>query len=395
MASAPNVPGYGTSPVANAPAAGGSAPSTGGPPSTGGTSTTDPSAFSLAGFTQQFHLTTVQPGTSMPDGSSKLKATNPFAAVPGVPGAGADIQAQTPGTSDVISVIQQFNTMAKDANQLATFKAQAYQVGLTNTKNASLTQLALAWQTVAEEAAQEQKPPQYVLNAAVKAGSWNAVNSGGVHPNDVGAAGSGNPNSSPDSSTTSTSQQTTNTQSNYVSYLDPATVQGTLADAYQRLVGRNPTQAEYQAFLNSVYTYEDQANTGKFESKVVLKDGQKFDTKTGAVVDTTTGQPVPPEDIQTTDSSGNPTQTTSGTAPSGTGPTSNSTSTGTTNTQQNTITQRGLGTRGAQFLAGQDAMNNPEEGNYQAATTYFNAFIKALSGPAAGMQSSGPTAMAP
>jgi hypothetical protein len=152
-------------------------------------------------------------------------------------------------------------------------------------------------------------------------------------------------------------------------------VQGTLADAFQRLMGRNPTNAEYQAYMTLVTNYENAANTGKFETNIKLTDSQKFNDK-GQVVDKTTGTPIDPSQVQTdvTDASQQNTNT---------------------QTMQNIVSQRGLGTRGAQFLAGQAAMNAPGEGNYQAATTYFNAFMKSLAGPAAGMQASGPTNTAP
>lgn len=235
---------------------------------------------------------------------------------------------------------------------------EMYAAGLiTSKKSPSATEVALAWQLVVQESAlQIMDPngdmhlysPDDVLAKAAQSG-WNAM---GAHqaPGDVQVVGTGNLNNSQDTS----SQATTV----YKSYVDPATAMGTLADSYFRLMGRNPTQGEYQAFLNTVYNYQEQENTGKFETT-------SKGPNTGAV-DPTTGMPV--------DQSG---------------------TTGGTSTQTNVVSQRGIGTRGLQFMAGQQALASPEEGAYQAATTYFNAFIKALQGPASGMEASGPTVTIP
>lgn len=248
----------------------------------------------------------------------------------------------TPGvpvanTDTVQNQIQSFASWSGDATRYNQFRLQAYEMGLVPTKSASKAELLVAWQTVVEEAAKENVSIPDIL-AKGTSGGWNSLNPQ-IAPGDNGLDGTGNINNSPDNSTTRTT---------YVSYLDPAQIQGSLADSYQRLLGRNPTSAEYQAFLNSVYSYENQENTGKFENKDVT----------------------------------NPTP--------GGGPNA-----GGGATLENIISQRGIGQRGLQFLAGQAAMNQPEEGAYQAATTYFNAFAKALAAPAAGMQASGPTAMAP
>jgi hypothetical protein len=125
-------------------------------------------------------------------------------------------------------------------------------------------------------------------------------------------------------------------------------------------MGRNPTNAEYSAFMQSLYSYQNAELTGSDKTTSKGPD-------TGASIDPQTGQPV--------DQSG--------------------TSTGGTSTQTNVVSQRGIAQRGVQFIAGQQALASPEEGAYQAATTYFNAFIKALSGPASGMQASGPTNTTP
>ena len=241
---------------------------------------------------------------------------------------------------------------------------EMYAAGLITTKkNPGVDQVAHAWQLVVQESAlQIQDPngdmhlysPDQVLAKAAQSG-WN--NTGLKQSvSDVSSYGTGNTNNS---------QETSNqSETVYKSYVDPATAMGTLADSYFRLMGRNPTQGEYQAFLNSVYNYQEQENTGKFET-------QTKGPNTGSI-DPTTGLPVD----QTGSTSGAP-------------PTAG------TSTQTNTVSQRGIGTRGVQFLAGQQALASPEEGAYQAATTYFNAFIKALQGPASGMQASGPTVAIP
>lgn len=234
---------------------------------------------------------------------------------------------------------------------------QLYAAGLITSKKApSLDQVVNAWATVVQEAALENQgivgqagtTPEEILAKAAKNG-WNSINAK-LDVGDIGAIGTGNLNNS--------SEALSQSQTIYKSYVDPATAMGTLADASYRLMGRNPTPEEYQAYLNSVYNYQEQENTGKFETK---------ETGPGmGNIDPATGQPV--------DQSG---------------------TTGGTSTQTNVVSQRGIGTRGLQFLAGQQALANPETGAYQAATTYFNAFIKALSGPAAGMQASGPTTTIP
>lgn len=234
---------------------------------------------------------------------------------------------------------------------------QLYAAGLiTSKKSPSLDQVVNAWATVVQEAALENQglvgqagtSPEEILAKAAKSG-WNDINAK-LNVQDVGAIGTGNLNNS--------SEAISQSQTIYKSYVDPATAMGTLADASYRLMGRNPTPEEYQAYLNAVYSYQEQDNTGKFETK-------ETGPGTGNI-DPTTGQPV--------DQSG---------------------TTGGTSTQTNVVSQRGIGTRGLQFLAGQQALANPETGAYQAATTYFNALIKALSGPAAGMQASGPTTTIP
>jgi len=245
-----------------------------------------------------------------------------------------------------------------NANQRQKYIDEMYQAGLITSKKApSASEVALAWQMVVQEAAlQVSDPngdtsmysPDEVLAKAAQTG-WNNINAKQA-PGDVGVIGNGNPNNS-----ASTDSQT---ETVYKSYVDPATAAGTLADSYFRLMGRNPTQSEYQAFFNSLYQYQSEENTGKFET---TEKGSSV-----GQVDPSTGMPV--------DQSG---------------------STGGTSTLTNTVSQRGIAQRGIQFLAGQQALQSPEEGAYQAATTYFNAFIKALAGPASGMEASGPTTTVP
>ncbi len=234
---------------------------------------------------------------------------------------------------------------------------QLYAAGLITSKKApSIDEVTNAWSTVVQEAALENQQagvgggitPEQLLAKAAQSG-WNNIGAiQGV--TDAGARGTGNPNNA-----TETSSQS---QTIYKSYVDPATAAGTLADAYYRLMGRNPTRDEYNAFFNSLYSYQEKENTGKLEQS-------EKGPITGAI-DPATGQPV------------DQTGTTSGTS-----------------TTTNVVSQRGIGMRGVQFLAGQQALTSPEEGAYQAATTYFNAFIKALQGPASGMEASGPTTTVP
>lgn len=233
---------------------------------------------------------------------------------------------------------------------------QMYAAGLVSSKKSpSAAEVINAWSLLVQEAALENQvggkatTPEDLLAKAAKVG-WNSV-SAQLTPDSTGVQGTGNLNNAADASTTS--QQTI-----YKSYLDPATVMGAQADAWFRLLGRNPTQQEYTSFLHSIMAYQDAENTGKFETQTkdpsdVLKGAAATDQ--AAIADT---QQDP-------------------------------------STMTTTVSQRGIGTRGLQFLAGQAALSNPQEGAYQAATTYFNAFIKALSGPASGMQASGPTTTVP
>ena len=233
-----------------------------------------------------------------------------------------------------------------------------YAAGLISSKKSpSADEVTRAWQLVVQESAlQIMDPngdmhlysPDDVLEKAAQSG-WNSLNAKQA-TGDVQVAGTGNLNNSQETSSQS--------ETIYKSFVDPATAMGTLADSYFRLMGRNPTPGEYNAFLHSIYTYQEQENTGKFES-----------TQTGPNVGTTdsaTGQPV--------DQTG---------------------TTGGTSKQTNIVSQRGIGTRGVEFLAGQQALSSPEEGAYHAPTTYFNAFVKALQGPASGMAPSGPTNATP
>lgn len=262
-----------------------------------------------------------------------------------------------PEPDTVLSKINSIQEWYKNAGTRQQIIDQMYQAGLITSKKApSIEEVTMAWGMVVQEAALQSKgtgsigqvSPEELLSKAAQNG-WNSLNAN-LSPADAGAHGTGNINNS-----TETSSQS---QTIYKSYIDPATAMGTLADSYFRLMGRNPTSQEYEAFLKTVYGYQEQENTGKFETKNTGPNEGN--------IDPSTGQPV--------DSSG-----------------SNSG----TSTQTNVVSQRGIGTRGVQFLAGQQAIASPEEGAYQAATTYFNAFIKALPGPASGMQASGPTVAIP
>jgi hypothetical protein len=241
-------------------------------------------------------------------------------------------------TTTVQQLIQEFASWS--LTQYQQFKQQAYQAGLITSANANKAEVLTAWQLVVQEASKDRLTTDQLLKNATN-GGWNAMNPAYV-TGDVGLPSTGNSYNAPDAPANGT------TQTSYISYMDPATVQGTLADSYYRLLGRMPTQEEYQKELNDVYQYENDANTGKFESKSTTSGG-------------------------------------SNSSPDGKS----------TNTSENIVSQRGIGTRGAEFLAGQAAMNDPDYGRYQAATTYFHAFMQALAGPAAGMQASGPTVTSP
>lgn len=264
-----------------------------------------------------------------------------------------------PQSQSVQDKILEIQNWYNDTTKRAQIIQQMYAAGLVTSKKAPPAQeVAQAWAHVVQEAALESQAgatvsPEDLLAKAAQ-GGWNALNPR-ITPQDSGLVGTGNLNNAADSSVTSS-------QTIYKSYLDPATVMGTQADAWYRLMGRNPTNAEYHSFLNSVFHYQDASNTGKFEEQMTSPANR-------VMISPTTGQPMGPDG-----SSGEPTDPTK---------------------QTTTVTQRGVGMRGLQFLAGQAALSNPEEGAYQAATTYFNAFIKALSGPAAGMQASGPTTTVP
>jgi len=272
---------------------------------------------------------------------------------PGQSRGGTDEQ---PTWTTVQGMINSIDTWYNNATQRQQYINQMYEAGLISSKKSpSATDVIRAWSLIVQEASiRGNVTPDDLLSQAAKSG-YNAL-SPTLTTSDFGGANStGNLNNVPDSSTTTS-------ETDYKSYLDPATIMGALADSYYRLVGRNPSPEEYKAFLDTVYGYQDEENTGKFETKTKSPSG------TGQI-DPTTGQPVSPQG--TNDGSTDPTTTT------------------------NVVSQRSIGTRGLEFLAGQAALGNPDEPNYQAATTYFNAFIKALSGPASGMQSSGPTTTVP
>ena len=258
--------------------------------------------------------------------------------------------------------LEEISTWSQNATKKAQIVDQMYAAGLLSSKKApSAREIALAWQLVVQEAALQSKidinsdlaTPEAVLAKAAQ-GGWNALNAQQT-VSDTGLNTSGNTNGAADT--------TNQSETIYKSYVDPATAMGALADAYYRLMGRNPNAGEYQAFLQSVKGYQDEVNTGS--DKTVTKS-----PNTGSATDPTTGLPV--------DQSGS-----TGAIPSAG-----------TNTQTNVVSQRGIGQRGIEFLAGQSAMGNPEEAQYQAATTVFSAIIKALGAPGAAGES-GPTVTAP
>lgn len=279
-----------------------------------------------------------------------------------------------PKQMTVADIIQQYASWT--STQKGQFTSQAQSAGLIATAHPSDAELAQAWALVVEEGALQGKNPNDLIKSAAD-GGWQSIKPT-LQPADAGLTGAGD--AAKGSGSTTGSQNTTDTtstlnkttQTSYVSYMDPATAQSVYADSMYRLMGRMPTSQEYQAYLKSLYTYEDEANTGKFESGVILKDNQRIDTASGKVVDTKTGQPVPDSEIQRVG-------------------TQNITNNGDQTVQQNIVSQRGIGTSGAAFLASQDIMNNPEYGAYQAYTTYFSALQKALAGPGQGMTGSGPT----
>ena len=266
---------------------------------------------------------------------------------------------QPKGTQTVEQELNSISTWYGNADKKQQYVNEMYAAGLiTSKKSPTAAEVSLAWQLAVQEAALQTSAgnatlstPDQVLSAAAQNG-WNALPTKQQVGDVDQLPGTGNPNNSQDAVNQS--------NTTYTSYMDPATVMGTLADSYFRLMGRNPTSAEYQSFLNNVFSYQQAANTG------TLKESQSGSNVEQATIDPNTGLPV--------DQSGQ----TSGSS-----------------TTTNEVSQRGIATRGVQFLAGQQALASPEEGTYQAATTYFNAFVKALSGPASGMQASGPTTTTP
>lgn len=298
-----------------------------------------------------------------------------------------------PKQASIVSVLQQFNNWT--TTQYNAFREQAFNAGLTSTKSASKTEVLGAWQTVVEESVLQKKTPEDLIGSASKNG-WSSINPT-LQPGDHGLGGSGNrsgqggstvTNTTSTTDATTSSDQTTarNTVNNttYVSYLDPATAQQTLSTTFKQLMGRAPTQHEYQAFLDSLYSYQDKANTGTFETK-----DSNGNTVANAKTQTTAGS------ARTSNVTGGPgTGTSSGPAVDTVNTTNNSnantvgSSSGTTDTNTSIVKQRGVGAGGVDFMAQQQAMSSPEYGQYQAATTYFNALIKALAGPASGMTAS-------
>jgi hypothetical protein len=286
--------------------------------------------------------------------SQNVDAADPI----GVPASGPGGFTSSP---TVQQRLQEISTWSQNTTKRAQIVNQMYAAGLLSSKKApSAREIALAWQLVVQEAALQSKlninsdlsTPEAVLAKAAQQG-WNAIGAQQA-VGDTNLTTSGNINGAADTANQS--------ETVYKSYVDPATAMGALADAYYRLMGRNPNAGEYQAFLTSIKGYQDTVNTGRDET---VNKGPV----TGAI-DPATGLPV--------DQSGS-----TGVTPA----------TG-TNTQTNIVSQRGIGQRGIEFLAGQAAMANPEEAQYQAATTVFSAIIKALGAPGAAGES-GPTITAP
>lgn len=262
--------------------------------------------------------------------------------------------------STVMDQIKTIQGWYGKANIRQKYINEMYSAGLISSKKSpSANEVAAAWAMVVQEAAIQNKTlgtsavsADDLLAKASQQG-WSSINPT-ISTQDGGVNGTGNLNNAAETSSQS--------ETIYKSYVDPATAMGALADAYYRLMGRNPNAGEYQAFLQSIKGYQDEVNTGS--DKSVTKG-----PNTGAM-DPNTGLPV--------DQSGS----------------TGGTPTGGTSTQTNIVSQRGIGQRGIEFLAGQAAMANPEEAQYQAATTVFSAIIKALGGPGAA-GSSGPTVTAP
>lgn len=262
----------------------------------------------------------------------------------------------------VMAQIQTIQDWYGKANIRQKYIDEMYQAGLISSKKSpSANEVAAAWAMVVQEAAIQNRTlgtsamsADDLLSKASQQG-WSSINPT-LSTQDGGVNGTGNLNNAVDS--------TNQSETIYKSFIDPASAMGALADAYYRLMGRNPTSAEYKAFLDNVTQYQEDVNTGKYETKTKGPDTGQGVTPTGLPVDQTG-------------------TSTSGTPQAG------------TSTITNTVAQRGLGQRGLEFLAGQSAMANPDEANYQAATTVFKAILTALGPPGAGLTGSGPTVTAP
>lgn len=235
-------------------------------------------------------------------------------------------------TETLAQVIQEYAGWS--STQKAQFKQEGAAIGLFTTKTPTDAEMANAWARVVQDAAAKNTAPEDLIQQAAQNGGYAAV--GGTTGTGTGAGGSGLPGGTPSASNSSNNVT-------YLSYLDPATVQGVLADSIYRLLGRNPTPEEYQSFLNSVYGYQSEQNRNILHQTETDKSGT---AGTGGTDTSTTGE---------------------------------------------VIRQNNLSSGGVQYMAAQQAYANPDYGRYQAATTYFNAFMKALSGPASGMTGSGPT----
>jgi hypothetical protein len=267
-----------------------------------------------------------------------------------------------PVSNTVMDQIKTIQSWYSQANVRQKYINEMYQAGLISSKKSpSANEVASAWAMVVQEAAIQNKTagvsattPDDLLAKASQQG-WSALNPT-ISTQDGAVNGTGNLNNAVETSSQS--------ETIYKSYVDPATAMGALADAYYRLMGRNPNAGEYQAFLKGVYGYQEQVNTGSDKTVTKGPNTGNIDPQTGLPVDQ------------------------SGTTTSGAPPLAG------TSTQTNVVSQRGIGQRGLEFLAGQAAMANPEEAQYQAATTVFSSIIQALGAPGAA-GTSGPTVTAP
>lgn len=291
----------------------------------------------------------LNPSGQLGNAPALLMPVNPVSQQQGPGGQGVTATTQPQSQASVSSLLNSFYNSLSNQTFKASFAQQAYQAGLVSSTTVSDSQLLTAYQAIVEQAATSGSTWENVLSQASEVG-WSNLPST-TPTTTYGLSGTGQP----DSQAASTTNTTTET---YVSYMDPATAQGTLADSYYRLLGRLPTQAEYQSFLTSLYSYQQNENSGTYNETTKTPNTSPTTADAAASAPTTT------------------------------------TATG-ANTSENVIKQQGVGVRGAEFLAAQQAMNDPGYSAYQASTTYFHAFMQSLGGPGAGLEGSGPEVTAP